>query len=239
MTRVRTFKHSGDLGDIIYSLPTIQELGPGILYLDPTGGENSLVGAKPTRGRTKLNSNSIASIKSILEYQEYIIEVREWKGESVDYNLDEFRNHIKFNNLVYSSLEAFSLPHSLGDNPWLSPTSKVKLPEGKSIIVSRSNRYQGNHSYWENVAPQIASKAIFLGSEFEHTLWETTFETEIEYVKTPTIESLVNYISSCDLFIGNQGLPHAIAEALKVNLINEVDKTYPAVIFKRDGANYV
>lgn len=34
----KTFKHSGDLGDIIFALPAVRALGGGILYLDPDGG---------------------------------------------------------------------------------------------------------------------------------------------------------------------------------------------------------
>jgi hypothetical protein len=236
---MKTYKHSGDLGDIIFSLPVIKNLGAGILYLDPRGGANTLVGAKPSRGKTKLNSKSIESIKSLLEFQDYILEVKEWNGENVDYNLDQFRFHVKFNNLVHSNLAAFDLHKKLGDFKWLQPTSKIEMPEGKTIVVSRSNRYQGNHGYWEANAPQMAHKAIFLGSEFEHNLWETTFETSIDYVSTPTVAELANYIAACDLFVGNQGLPHAIAEAMKKQLINEVDKTYPAVIFQRPGVTYV
>ena len=38
ITHVKTFKHSGDIGDIIYSLVTIKKMGGGILYLDTSGG---------------------------------------------------------------------------------------------------------------------------------------------------------------------------------------------------------
>ena len=34
MSDIKTFKHSGNLGDIVYSLPTIIALGGGILYLN-------------------------------------------------------------------------------------------------------------------------------------------------------------------------------------------------------------
>tara|TARA_R110000822_G_scaffold201002_1_gene338407 strand:+ start:197 stop:910 length:714 start_codon:yes stop_codon:yes gene_type:complete len=235
----KTYKHSGDLGDIIYSLPVIKALGPGILYLDPKGGENTLIGAKPARGKTKLNSNSINAIKSLLEFQYYIQEVKEWNGENIDFNLDEFRFNINHDNLTQSHLAAFDLPPTLADQPWVIPSSQIEMPKGKTIVVSRSARYQGNHGYWESIAPQIADKAIFLGSEFEHTLWETTFETSIEYIPTPTIVELTNYISACDLFIGNQSLPRAIAESLKKNLICELYRIAPNTTFRRDNAQYV
>ncbi|CAN5598580.1 hypothetical protein BH10PLA1_BH10PLA1_05760 [soil metagenome] len=35
----KTFKHSGDMGDVILSLPAVRALGGGVIYLDPSGGE--------------------------------------------------------------------------------------------------------------------------------------------------------------------------------------------------------
>ena len=55
---VKTFLHSGDLGDIIYSLPTIRKLGGGILYLDITGGSKDEYCKQQTTDRLKFNINS-------------------------------------------------------------------------------------------------------------------------------------------------------------------------------------
>ena len=40
---MKTFKHSGDMGDIVFSIPTVRALGGGVLYLDPDGGQESRV----------------------------------------------------------------------------------------------------------------------------------------------------------------------------------------------------
>jgi len=239
MASGKTYKHSGDMGDIIFSLPVIKHFGTGILYLDPKGGEGELVGAKPSRGKTKLNSQTIQLLKPLLESQYYIHEVREWNGEEITYNLDSFRGHVNFNNLTYSHLEAFQIPHELATFKWLEAPEKITLPEGKNIVVSRSVRYQGNHFYWESIAEQLAKSAVFVGLPFDHKVWEYTFEQKIEYIETPTLVKLANVIGAADMFIGNQGLPHAIAEGMKKNLVNEMDKTHPAAVFKREGATYV
>ena len=74
---VKTFKHSGDLGDIIYSLPTIRALGGGILYLDPEGGANDkYVRDQSVDGRTRLNKLTIDSLTPLLEAQPYIEKVK-------------------------------------------------------------------------------------------------------------------------------------------------------------------
>ena len=89
---MNTFKHSGDLGDIIYSLPTIRALGGGILYLDPAGGESDpYIRAQCVDGKTRLNKQTIDFLSPLLKLQPYITDVRYWNGEKVTYNLDEFR----------------------------------------------------------------------------------------------------------------------------------------------------
>ncbi|HEX4792935.1 MAG TPA: hypothetical protein VH370_04035, partial [Humisphaera sp.] len=86
----KTFKHSGNLSEIIFALPTIRALGGGILYLDPAGGESEPLVKQPQklRSRTRLDADSIESLRPLLALQEYIVEVRNWSGENVDFNLD-------------------------------------------------------------------------------------------------------------------------------------------------------
>jgi len=227
------------MGDLIFGLPVLKHFGTGTLYLDPKGGEGTLTGAKPSRGKTKFNSETIQTLKPLLESQYYIKEVKEWNGEEIDYNLDLFRHHVKFNNLTLSHLEAFGIDHKFAEWRWLDAPEKIQLPEGKTVVISRSVRYQGNHFFWEDKAQWLSENAVFVGLPFDHKVWEYTFEREIEYIKTPTLVELANVIGAADIFMGNQGLPHAIAEGMKKHLINEVDKTYPAAVFKREGAEYV
>ena len=59
---MKTFKHSGKCGDIIFSLPTIEMMGGGILYIP----EHSPIG-----------QNIYSNMKPLLEKLPYIHEVRE------------------------------------------------------------------------------------------------------------------------------------------------------------------
>ena len=55
-----TFKHSGDIGDIIYGLVSIKRIGGGTLYLDTSGGENDKAcNFQCLDGKTKFNKVSI------------------------------------------------------------------------------------------------------------------------------------------------------------------------------------
>jgi len=236
----KTFRHSGDLGDIIFSLPTIKTMGGGILYLDPKGGEDLKEMAMPASGKTKLNEEGIENIRELLESQSYITEVKLWDGEKVDVELDNFRKHIEFNNLAYSHLESQDITHTKADSEWLEISdNEYELPEDRKVVVSRNLRYQGNHSFWEMNASGFERDAVFVGSVYEHEVFQNVFGIEIPYIETPTAMDLLKVIDAADMFISNQGLPHAIAEGLKKRLICEVDKTYPAACWRRDDATYV
>ena len=73
---MNTFKHSGDIGDIIFSLPTIKALGGGKLYLDPEGGESSPYVKWMHKTRTKLNAKTIESLRPVLELQQHLLVTR-------------------------------------------------------------------------------------------------------------------------------------------------------------------
>jgi hypothetical protein len=151
--------------------------------------------------------------------------------------LDTFRNHIKYNNLSDSHLAAFGLDFKHRDSKWLSIQDPLTVK--KKIVISRSVRYHGNFSFWESMLPKIKDDAIFVGFPKEHDIFEYTFGHKIEYYPTESTLDLARVIAGCDLFIGNQGLPHALAEGMKVNLINEIYRVYPSAVFTRVGAQYV
>jgi hypothetical protein len=234
----KTFKHSGDLGDIIFSLPAVRALGGGVLYLDPDGGLSSPLVQFAGKQRTKLNAAAIEFIKPLLLKQPYIEDVRHWDGQGIDYDLDEFRRHVQFNNLSDSHLAAFGLASGERDRAWLTIDDPI-LIEGRTIVISRSVRYQGNHVFWENELPKIKDMSVFVGYPKDHEIFVYTFGHDVMFYQTPDVLTLARVISGSLQFIGNQGFPHAVAEGMKKKLINEVFRVYPAAVFKRDGAEYV
>jgi hypothetical protein len=130
----KTFKHSGDMGDIIYSLPTIRAMGGGVLYMDPEGGLKSPLVKWVGRDRTKLCAATIESAMPLLRLQPYLEDVRFWRGEQVEFDLDTFRLNIRFNNLADSHLAAFNLPLTERDTPWLRVDSPISIPNRPSNI---------------------------------------------------------------------------------------------------------
>lgn len=239
-----SFKHSGDLGDIIFSLPVIKEFGGGVLYLDPTGGEQDNYVNWAQYTSTKFNENTAKQLKPILEAQPYIDEVIIDTGKEARFNLNKFRQFIKHNNLTASHLEAFKMLGRSSNHdtePWLDWPA-LDLPEGKRNIIARSCRYHSNYTFWECLEDQVIDDSVFMGleKEFEYFLYTfPRYKGRIERLDTPNLSDVVGYIAGCGMFLGNQGFPHAVAEAMKKDMVNEVYRLYPAALFKRPNVKYV
>ena len=234
-----TFKHSGDLGDIIFSLPTIRALGGGTLLLDPSGGasEPAVLETAHPRKHTRLTKRRIDDLRPLLELQPYIESVRCWSGEPVDYNLDLFRRHVKGGTLADAHLKAFNLDSRERDRAWLTVPEPTVI-EGKIIVISRSVRAMGNHGFWESALELIKDRCVFVGLPKEHEIFQYCFECEVPYHPTGSILDLARVIAGCRQFVGNSSFPHALAEAMKKPLVLEMARICN-VRFIRDGAEYV
>jgi hypothetical protein len=257
------FKHSGDLGDIIFSLPVIRALGGGVLFLDPDGGQSSplvnwagatstklalhldpgsaeptLLTELPGKTRTNLAAAAIASLRPLLLQQEYINDVQSWKGQAIDHDLDAFRQHLGFNNLSDSHLAAFGLPFAERDRAWITVDQPISV-DGHPIVIARSPRYHSNFGFWESILPLIKDRCVYVGHPKEHEYFVYTFGHQVMRLPTPDILTLGRVIAGCRQFIGNVGFSHALAEAMKKDLINEVYRVNPTAMFQRSGAQYV
>lgn len=243
---IRSFKHSGDLGDIIFALPCLKQYGNSRLLLDTTGGESDPYVSWKNHTHTKFNRKGFHFLRPLLEAQDYIDSVAYWDPnlEKEDVNLNKFRRHIKYNNLTDSHFVAIGQAHHAPRwhrEKWLEVEPKP-LPDGKDIVMARSCRYHSHFSYWEQIDDEIIDRSVFIAlpEEFEYFLYTfPRYRGRIELINTESVMDLAGYIQSCSLFIGNQGFPHAIAEAMKKDMINEVYRVYPSCINKRANVEYV
>ncbi len=240
---MKTFKHSGDLGDIIFSLPTIKALGGGILYLDPQGGLNEplVTWGNGRYNQTRLNEQSIYNIKPLLELQPYIERIELLKpGIKVDYNLDRFRQHIGQACITKAHLDAFGQSAIWMKDPWLflDTTRSYDVP-ARDILVVRTFRMHGNQAFWEMYPDEYIKRSVFVGAPKEYEIFNETFSFDIPFWDLKGILALAEAINGCSLFVSNQTLGHAIAEGFKKNLIQEVYRIAPISVFQREGAIYV
>ena len=234
----KTFKHSGDLGDIIYSLPVIKKYGGGTLYLDVTGGEDEpACKAQCMNGKTKFNKTTYEFIRPLIAAQPYIKDVKIFeKGQSIDYNLNNFRN--RFNNprcptrnLLDLHMEAFGLPEWDPNEPWLFVKDPIHLE--RKTVVCRSPRMQSNYPWFEMNKFNFRDKGVFIGLPKEHEYFEWTFDIKIPYHPVTDALEVARILLGSTALAANSTFILAVAIGLgTVPIFQEVEQHFPTTVFK-------
>ena len=209
------FKHSGKMGDIIWSLAYVEFMGGGTLYLNVNG----------PHGFTLENYNFM---KPLLEKQPYINEVKIWNGEPVDYDLDNFRyvmNKSWKGSAAGSYFNVFGVP-LLGIDIETKPWLYVDYVPNDNIIISRSpslmNRSETN-PFWENLIRNNPNrKFLFVGLQNECDTFNAKHNCNIPYHPVQDALELAVLINGSYLWTGNHSMPAVIAEATKRTLFLEV-----------------
>jgi len=241
-----TFKHSGDLGDIIYSLPTIKSLGGGVLYLDITGGEKEPACiAQCYNHKTTFNKSSYEFIRPLLVKQPYIQDVKIYNGEQIKYNLDTFRNLFNITsrnskkNLLDLHLEAFNLPEWDHNTAWLTVDNSVSLH--RKTIVCRSARYQSSYLWFHMIKKELKDKAIFLGLPKEHEIFEYMFDIKIPYHSVKDAYELAQILNGCTALISNGTFALSVGIGLgTVPIMQELYNPVPSCVFEhKKNMNYI
>lgn len=221
---MKTFSHTGDLGDIIAALPSIRALGGGRLVIFDNSKDR----------RESLKGARFDSIAPLLEAQPYIAGV-EWsdsKPKATDFS--EFRNDHKFGESL-AHWQARHVGATISVEPWL--TVKPSDAAKGRVVISRSSRYHSPHHMWGKVLSRNKD-ALFVGLPAEHEALQSRYGAKIDYLKTDDLLELAQVIAGCRLFIGNQSCPWWIAFALGVPTIQEVWPHSPNSRIERAGARY-
>lgn len=243
-----TFKHSGDMGDIIYSLPVIKMLGGGTLYLDITGGEDEpICKAQCIDGKTKFNATNFEFIKPLLEHQSYINKVCVYqKGQQIDYNLNNFRHKFadpnsrsKTKNLLDLHLEAFNLPQWDPNQGWLEIRNKKVLD--RQTVVSRSPRMQTNYMWFESNKLKFRDKAVFLGLAKEHEIFEYTFNINIPLYEASNALDAAEVVAGCKALAANSTFALALGIGIgNIPIVQETEFRLPTTMFHgKTNMNYI
>ncbi|NTV75851.1 MAG: hypothetical protein HGA66_16810 [Holophaga sp.] len=225
------FKHSGNAGDIIYALPAIRALCGGgggrlRLVLDTPIHVRHLRSSHPLGG-VMLNRAMFDLLAPLLEAQPYLESVQVLDSERVDYDLDRFRTSpLPQDRLGISRWYFYHLAVSADlSEPWLE-APEVPAFRG-SVIIARSQRYRNlclDYQFLDRY-PDL----VFCGLEEEFADMRRTLP-RLTYAPVKDFLQLAGMIRSCRLFIGNQSLPYALAEAQKVRRVLELDPSTPNVV---------
>jgi hypothetical protein len=237
---MKTYKHSGTLGDLIYSLSIVRKMEPGDFKIALHNIENCVAqyGYRPEEvdpaHRGRFTEADVRLLQPLLERQPYIKQVTTWtQGDTEpDVDLDRFRGTLFRGfegNYVEAYHRAFGLPFTVQDydTPWLEADAKQVAP----IVVNRTPRYRcpnGDES-WKNiaVAADLEANGIFVGGVTEHTDFVASTGIQIPYRPVRDFLELANIVAGADLVMANQSFVYSIAMGLGKSTILETIKIKP------------
>jgi hypothetical protein len=244
-------KHSGNAGDILYSLPAIRQAcynanDKAILYLHIDQPANYVKGFVHPLGNVMLNKYMATMLKPLLLRTNFIEDVLIYNGQKVDYDLDKFRTiglNLGAGNISRWYFQAF--PELTCD--LIEPTIEIKLSRilNETIVINRTERYQNGQIDY-SILNQYKNPKYFVGTEHEFHLMSKMVKN-LQYQEVSNFYELADLINNCKVFIGNQSMNFAIAEQLKSNRILETYFGCPNVIpcggkafdiFNQEGFEY-
>jgi len=209
------FKHSGNAGDIIYSLPAIKAVGGGNIFLNINRPLDLYHGASHPLKNVMLNREMVELLKPLLLKQGYINEVELYENQHIDCDLDGFRTMEM--NLSMGNISRWYVPIIGQDITLHLPWIDCERREFKGIILARSSRYN-NPNLQFRFLENYPVKFIGLKSEYQEMKKRIR---NLEYLPVSNFLEMAEVIKGAELFIGNQSMPFAIAEGVKVNRILE------------------
>jgi hypothetical protein len=222
---VKTFLHGGDFGDVIYALPAIRALGGGVLYLSETHP-----------GREPLTAARRDVLIPLLERIDYLEAVRVHQGESVDVDFTGFRKHLRPGevNLAQAQLAGCGLPLDLADDAWIDRPALREPGVRFALVIHRTERYRNPLFPWETVVEKFGRRASFVGLTREY-LDFVSQHGSVFFRPTKNLLEMAELIADCRIFIGNQSVGYALAEAMKVDSVLEAYPDFLDCMFSREN----
>lgn len=237
---MKTYRHSGTLGDLIYSLYLVRKMGGGKFNVAIGNIENCVAkyGYRPEdvdpQHRGRFTEQDFDWLLPLLRRQTYVESVGRWYpgDEPADVDLDHYRSILyrKFEgNILQAYHIAFDMPFAMEDydNPWLEAESIEVAP----IVVSRSFRYRppNGDQGWRNIVEtgQLEGNSVFVGTPKEHENFVQSFGVDIPYRPVKNFLELAGIINGAELFMGNQGFAYSLAVGLGKPAVLEINKIVP------------
>lgn len=229
---MKKFKHSGTLGDIIYSLPMVQHFGPGEFYLHLEQVDwiaKHYYGSEPSPyHRGKMDQKDYEFMYEFMRAQPAITDFKIMNNSvEITHNLDRFRPLFVGHptNYIGTYCQAFAIKDSSIQNK-LTTTNWVHVPKihtdnTRPVVVNRTSRGwcpPGRNPQWDQWRDQeLDKKARFVGlpEEYEEFIKFSEW-ANITYHPVKNLLELAEVIAGTELFIGNQSVALAIAQGLGV-----------------------
>ena len=225
------FKHSGNSGDIIYSLNAIRKAcedrdTQAVIYLHLDQICKTAFKNHPL-GNVMMNEYMFKMLRPLLLSCDFIADVMVYNGQKIDYDLDKFRNiGFNFGSGDIKKWYYYAYPELTFDIE--GPIFSSDKPKEDFLLINRTNRYQNGQIDY-SILNDYNLKQLFAGTKEEFEVMKNTLP-KLEYLKVKDFNELKDYISASKVFIGNQSMCFAIAEQLQTERILEVYFGCPNVI---------
>lgn len=234
-----TFYHSGDLGDIIYSLLFVKAVGGGNFYVGPDTTWPTNCKLDQTRYRFLL---PLLRCQSYIGKADYAAKVPKWAKYDLNKMRELWFDHPKKMRLGVSQLfQAYPARFGTGavneTVPWLTVPEPIILPD-HPVVIHRSERYRNDRFPWNEVVRQYAYRMVFVGLESEYQEWVKTWGPYAKYWPVKDALDLARVIAGAKLFIGNQSFPNSLALGLGVPVIQESAPGAADCKLRRSNAQY-
>lgn len=219
------FTHSGDAGDVIYSLAAVKALGGGMMFLTPANRHPYPLNSRWARMGGE--ADWVDNLAPLVEAQPYVLKCRYTHGHpaSTTHDLNRFRipwrNRSARDNdsILKLHMDAFGL--AMPTEPWLTVTEPIVV-EGRPIVISRTARYQNDKFPWDRLCQKHGDQMVFVGSRQEGELFQGFApDKKVPHYPTKDALELARVVAGAKLCIMNQSLPLAIAHGLNKSVIVE------------------
>jgi hypothetical protein len=224
------FTHSGNSGDIIYSIPTINHL--------TNGEKRASVFIKPAK---YVYGNQYDFVKDLLLMQIGIKEVlpfippdnnwawHHWPGLKQDYDLDAARHERNRGvvHIIKRYFDAFNIQKDHRE-PFLFIDDNKKNA-GKYALIHLTPRWSGPLYRWDeilSIAKKRHESVFFIGFQSEWLDFCVKYGW-IEHIETESLLDMARLIRDCEALYCNQGVALTIAQGLgkKYYLVKNGNKT--------------
>jgi hypothetical protein len=215
--------HSGHSGDLVHSIPAMYALARGRkinLYLELNKPNRNFTKAmKHPNGNVMFTQKSVALFAPLILSQPQFNRCEALNNQVIHYNLSAFRDFpfdYRMGSISRWYFLTFGITYDLGKT-WLDVTPDHSYSD--AIVVVRTFRYR---------TPEISygflkkyPRVVLVGMKEEYEDMKTHIP-HLEYKPVTDFLEMAQVIAGCRLYVGNQSLPSALAEALKVKRVIEL-----------------
>jgi hypothetical protein len=233
------FKHSGHLGDLIYSLAAVKVMteksGEPCDFFIPSDVPSVYPpSARHPSGKVMVSEPIFRFIEPLLTHQSYIDRVHYGPLASVPrdvVDLDRFRTSginlmAGFEPVWYRQCMAMPVPV---EKPWLTVSGAPIQQPGPEIVVSRTLRFNNTSINYSLLQPFKSVGFVGLPEEYKHFTQQHAL-TNVRHFTVNNALEMARVMGACKLFVGNQSFSFAIAEGMKIDRALEYFAPIPVVI---------